>query len=353
MAAGVDLLNTTLADLKGPLEHTLVQKTPLWDLLSKKGKVSTDRSHLLERPLMGGSPAQGTGVFEGGETLTIARAEKTKKITVATHRVVVPIAIPKKAMKENEGKTGVIKLIEMYPEAVMKLLPVDLDRFFFTGVSHEHVLPSSECQGWNTFNGQKTFSTGITGVTQGLIEFAAEASQNDTTQNLAKSTSSGYVNQFGEVTSYADNGNKTYARVMRDCARWSPDMDAGPDVVFMDFDSFALVEADNKDHVQLTVIDGKINPNRKSLMELPKWGTRVLAAKNIVLTDMTGAAASGLAYLFTLDGIEWIWFQKPELSDFEDRIANQDAVIAKLELQGALLVRNMRSQGAVVGGART
>lgn len=348
MAVTTDILNTVLADLKGPVEHSLAQKSVAHKLLVSRGKVSTERGSLIERVIMGGSPAQGTGIYGSGETLNLTRTEQTHKIQLQTHRVVVPISIPKKDMIENEGKLGAIKLVKEYVGAVEALLPVDVDRHLLGGVSYSHVLASNEMQGWNTLNGQKVFSKGVVGVTNGLIDFVAGASQTDTVQNLAKSSSYNYVNQFDEVTSYAIDGDKTYRAILREIGRWDV---GGKTACLMDFDSFALVEQDNRDHVRIVRLQDKTD-NGSDGYELPFANTTIYATPGIVLTDFTGSAAEGLAYFLNLDGIEWVWYQKPTMLDFEDRIANQDAVVAKLEMQGQIVMRNMRAQGAVVGGAR-
>ncbi len=343
-------MNTTLADLKGPIDYTFQTKTPLIEMLDKRGRVSTERGTLIERVIMGGSPAQGTGIFGGGETLNMQRTEQTHKIQLQTHRIVIPINIPKKAMKENDGKLGAIKLIETYPVAVSKALPVDKDRFFFSGVSNGITLPTSEMEGWNTLNAQKTFARGVIGVTNGLIPFAAPAAQSGTTQNLARSSAYGYVSQYGAMTSFANDGEKVYRRVRRECGQYNPtDVNAGPDVMFMDFDSFALFEDARSDKNRTVVIQDKID--NANTDELWIGNMRCRAAKNIILSDFTGAAASGVCYLLTLNGFEYVMFQKGEMSDFDDRVANQDCVTAKYEEQGALLVQGLRMQGAVTGGA--
>ncbi len=352
MAVDVGLLNTTLADLKGPIEHAFAQKTPLFDLLQKRSRISSEKGTLIERVIMGGSTTQGKGIFGGGETLAMGYTEQTKKIQLQTHRVVIPINITKLNMMQNDGKLGAIKLVDIATEAVTKLLPVDFDRFFFSGVSHGFVLATAEMQGWNTLNGQKTFATGKVGVTQGLIEFVAPTSQNDTTQNLLKSSSYNYVNQFGEISSFALDGIDTYNTVYREVAQFNPtDMNAGPDVIFADFDSFAKYEKDQRSQVR--IVHTQDNRDKSgNLMELTLGGSRFIAAKNLILTDFTGAAASGIAYMLSLPGIEWVWFQKPTMSSFDDRIPNQDIVTAKYEMMGCPVVTGMRMQGVVVGGAR-
>lgn len=352
MAVTADLLNSTLADLRGPIEHTLEQKVPGADLLMKRGKISTEKGILIERTIMGGSPAQGVGISPGGgTTIPIGRTEQTKKIQVQPHRLVVAISIPKGEMITNDGKLGAIKLVKTYVDAVQKLYPVDLDRYWFSGTSPGHVFATSQLAGFNTLNGQVTNAFGLIGVTQGLIEFAATTSQNDTTQNLAKSSTYGYVNQYRNITSYASDGWKTYRAAYRDVAQFNPRGNEGPDFVYMDFDSYAQYEEDKATRIRSVTVQDKTDKTN-DLMELEMGSARVIAAKNIVLTDFTGDAASGLAYYLTSEGVEFVWYQKPELSDFDDKVATSDSVIAKLEMMGCPLITGMRLQGAVTGGAR-
>jgi hypothetical protein len=87
-------------------------------------------------------------------------------------------------------------------------------------------------------------------------------------------------------------------------------------------------------------------------MELMMGAARFIAAKNLILTDFIGSAASGIAYYLSLPGIEWVWFQKPTMSSFDDRVPNQDVITAKYEMMGAPVITGMRMQGVVVGGAR-
>lgn len=353
MATTLDLLNTTLADLQGPIEHAFEAKSPFHDLLKKRGQVSSERGQLIERVIMGGSPSQGVGIFNGTEIIPGGRTEQTHKIQLQTHRLVARIDIPKKELEENVGKTGVLKLIKTYPEAMVKLIPQDWDRFFLTGVSHGKVFSTDALSGFNTLNGQKVFSKGVVGVTNGLLDFVAEASQTDTVQNLPKSIAYNYVNKFGEISSYGVDGWSTYIKTAREVGQANPSSpDAKPDVAFIDFDSYALIAEDNRDHVRVTTSRTDLDKGG-SITELMLGGIRFVAAKNLILSDFTGSAAEGVCYMLSLDGLEWVWFKQPTLEPFTDRIPNQDVVTAKMEMQGQILMTGMRMQGVVVGGART
>lgn len=353
MPVTTDLLNSTLADLQGPLDMTFAVKTTIYKDLFEKGKVSSVRGTLIERPIMAGAPSSGTGVFGGGETLDLGRTENTHKIQVQTHRIVVPVVIPKLEMLQNEGKAGVIRLVEVYPKAVLEAIPVAVDRYLFTGVSGNAVLPTAALGGWNSLNGAYTATGGKIGVTNGLIAFAAPTAQSDTVQNLAKSNSIGYVNQFGEVTDFPTDGKRVLRKVWRDCSAFNmTGPDAGPDVIYMDFDSFAKFEEEDEAKVQIAVVGDKTDKGNTVMTRLSLGNARVQAAKHIVLTDFTGDAAEGLTYMLTTAGWEWVWFQKPTLSKFEEGPANQDIVVAKYEMMGAPIVTGLRMQGAVVGTAR-
>jgi len=302
--------------------------------------------------LMGGSPSSMIGLYNGGETFDTTRTEQVKIIKVGTHRFGGAIAIPGLDLETNNGSLGAIKLIKEYPASVIAAMAIDLDRFFLTGVSNGKVLATSECQGWNTLNGEKVFSKGVTGVTNGLIDFVATSSQTDTVQDLAKSTAYNYVNQYGQIVGgYAANGRRTIMKTYRQCARFNfAGPDVGPDMMFADDDTYANIEAELATRVRTEIVQKDADEKLGSLT-LPYLGGTLVAAQNLVLSDFTGDAVNGLIYLLTSSGFEKIDYKKFDISNFEDRIANQDNVVAKALGQFALVAPNLAVQGAVTGGA--
>jgi hypothetical protein len=207
-------------------------------------------------------------------------------------------------------------------------------------------------QGWNTLNGEKVFSKGITGVTNGLIDFAAPASQTDVVQDLQKSSAYNYVNQYGQIVGgYAANGRRTIMKTYRQCARFNmAGPDVGPDMMFADDDTYANIEAELATRVRTEIVQKDADEKLASLT-LPYLGGTLVAAQNLVLTDFTGDAVNGLIYLLTSSGFEKIDYKKFDISSFEDRIANQDNVVAKALGQFAFVAPNLAVQGAVTGGA--
>lgn len=352
MAVSLDVLNSTLQDLKGPLLMSFNEKTPLFRWLEKTGRTSSEKGTWIQRMLMGGSPSQMIGLYNGGETFDTTRTEQVKIIKVGTHRFGGAIAIPGLDLETNNGSLGAIKLIKEYPASVIAAMAIDMDRFFLTGVSNGKVLSTSEMQGWNTLNGEKVFSKGITGVTNGLIDFAAPGSQTDEVQSLQKSVAYNYVNQYGQIVGgYAANGRRTIMKTYRQCARFNmAGPDVGPDMMFADDDTYANIEAELATRVRTEIVQKDADEKLASLT-LPYLGGTLVAAQNLVLTDFTGDAVNGLIYLLTSSGFEKIDYKKFDISSFEDRIANQDNVVAKALGQFAFVAPNLAVQGAVTGGA--
>jgi hypothetical protein len=352
MAVSLDVLNSTLQDLKGPLLMSFAEKTPLFRWLEKTGRTSSEKGTFIQRMLMGGSPTQLVGVYNGGETFDTTRTEQVKIIKVGTHRFGGAIAIPGLDLETNNGSLGAIKLIKEYPAAVIAGMAIDMDRFFLTGVSNGKVLSTSEMQGWNTLNGEKVFAKGVTGVTNGLIDFAATSAQTDEVQSLQKSAAYNYVNQYGQIVGgYAANGRRTIMKTYRQCARFNmAGPDVGPDMLFADDDTYANIEAELATRVRTQVVQKDSDEKVASLM-MPYLGGQLVAAQNLVLSDFTGDAVNGLVYLLTSSGFEKVDYKKFDISSFEDRMANQDNVIAKALGQFAFVAPNLAVQGAVTGGA--
>lgn len=352
MAVSLDVLNSTLQDLKGPLLMSFAEKTPLFRWLEKTGRTSSEKGTWIQRMLMGGSPTQMIGLYGGGETFDTTRTEQVKIIKVGTHRFGGAIAIPGLDLETNNGSLGAIKLIKEYPAAVIASMAIDMDRFFLTGVSNGKVLSTSELQGWNTLNGEKVFAKGVTGVTNGLIDFAAPSTQTDEVQSLQKSAAYNYVNQYGQIVGgYAANGRRTIMKTYRQCARFNmAGPDVGPDMMFADDETYANIEAELATRVRTQVVQ-KDSDEKVASLTMPYLGGQLVAAQNLILTDFTGDAVNGLIYLLTSSGFEKVDYKKFDISSFEDRIANQDNVVAKALGQFAFIAPNLAVQGAVTGGA--
>lgn len=354
MTVSADMLNTQLSDLKGPIEHTATQAVPFYDRIVKGGAVAdTVKGNYIERTIMGGSPAQGVGIITGTEPIPMSNVDKTQKIRVEPHRIVVALPITKQKMIATSGTAGAMGLIKESLKAVVDLYPVDFESYLLNGVSTGHVFSTTALSGWNTLAGDKTMASGRVGVTHGLLEMDTEALQNGTIQDLLAAQAYGYVNQYGVVTTWASDGRKICRRVTRDCARWNMSKDETTDEIWMDADSYELYEEEQESKVIMQV-NKQLGDGSSNLYEVKAGlgAKNVRCSKILDRTQFTGLAASGIAYALNYKGFEWHWQQKPTTTDFVDLGPQYDMVAAKIEMQGSLVLRGRRMQGVIVGCAR-
>jgi hypothetical protein len=348
MSISTELLNTTLADLRGPLDLSFAQNIPLWRILEKKGKMLTEGGTYIERSFMGSASSNGTGMFNGDEVLDLTRRKNIKKFQLEPHRLVVPITIPKRELLQNSGKNGAIKLIESYPKATMEGAALDINTFLLTGASAGAVFASAELYGFLTLNGQ--FASGVgTGVTNGLLDFAAPASQTDIVQNVAKDDAYFHYNQYDDISSWATEGLSTIRSVYRKCAQFSGKVGGGPDLVVMDDATFGNYQLEKTDLVRIQLVGDKTD-NGNLVQDVLGVGG-VYSDLGLSLSAFTGDAADGVTYMLNTDHLEWVWLQKPTLGKFGEDIADQDVVVAKWEMMGQLVCRKTVAQGCVSGGA--
>ena len=354
--AGVDVANSVLYELREPFQLAFEQYSPLHTLLKSKGKVSTEKARFIESGVMGGSSAQATGIYNGVGTLNTTRVEQSHNYQVGPHRLVSAIAIPKSEMLLTSGRAATVPLVKKYPQAHIAGLANDFDAYFFTGISPGFSVQTSELQGWNHLNGQRTSAKGVLGVANGLFRFEAPASQTVAFQNLARSSSYYWYNGYAESASAAVVSAvvKKQQRVAGRFAMPQKGGSKGPDVIFCDDDTYAVFEERKDSQIRLTkvqqVTDETGNP---AVSEIAINNAKLMAAQNLDITKFTGAAASGICMGLTTADMQWDWIQAPTMSDFDDRVANEDNVIAKYEMMGTFWFKRLTTHFTVVGTARS
>lgn len=349
MTISVELLNTTKAELSGPMVNTFVRNVPLHARLEKKGRILSEGGTYVERPMMTGSSARGIGLFNGDEPADLTRYKKTEKFQVELHRIFVAIAIPKKELDLNKGRNGAVKLLEAYPKATIAGIANDLEKYYLTGASLGLVMPTAELYGFTPLNGQ--FAAGVnTGTTNGLLDFTTPALQTDSVQSVVKSVSDYHYNQYGDITLWATDGQRTMRKVYRKCAHFSEKPNGGPDLVIMDDDTYANWTEDKLDITRLVKVSD--NPDKDNLVQDVLGRGTVYASDFIdIATDFTGDAADGVTYMVNTDFLEMPVIVKPKLSDFKEVIGDQDAVVAHFIAHYGLLMTKFPAHGCVSGGS--
>ena len=348
MAISTEILNTTFSDLRGPLVNSFVRSNELFEALMSKARMPMEGGSLIERSFAGGAPARGVGIYVGDELLNMTRRQQIKRYKVEPHRLVVAINIPKKELMFNSGKLAVIRLIEEYPQTTMESAKADINKFLLTGVSRGLVFQTAELRGMLTLNGQNG-SGGGTGVTNGLLDFVAPASQTDTVQDVAKSSSYYHFNQYNDITAWATDGMTQLRKTYRQCAHYAGGPSKGPDVVIMDDSTFSNFEDSRLNLVRVSVVEDKTE--RSNTLDLSLGLASVKSSIDIDLADFTGAAADGVSYILNSDYLEFPLSEAPMISDFKERVGDQDVVTALFSMQGNLISTKVPAQGVVSGGS--
>jgi len=350
MAVSSEMLNTTFADLRGPLVNAFIRNNELLDALMDKARMPMEGGTYIERSFAGGAPARGVGVFVGDELLNLTRRQQTYRYQVEPHRIVAAINIPKKELLYNSGKLAVIRLIEEYPQTTLEGAKSDLNSFLLTAASRGITFQTSELLGFMSLNGQH--STGIgTGVSDGLLDFATPATQTDTVQNVAKSNSYHHYNQYLDISAWATNGMLQLRRAYRQASHYSGGRGKGPDLVCMDDETYGNFENARLNIVRVSVVEDKTE--KSNMLGLDLGVAKVYSSLDLDRTASTfsGVAADGVTYILNTDFLEMPMHEAPTISDFKERIGDQDVVTAVFSMQSNLICTKLPAQAVVSGGA--
>jgi len=348
MSISTEILNTTFSDLRGPLVNSFVRSNELFETLNSKARMPMEGGSLIERSFAGGAPARGVGVYVGDELLNMTRRQQTKRFKVEPHRMVVAINIPKKELNYNSGKLAVIRLIEEYPQTTMEAAKADINKYILTGVSRGLVFQTAELRGLLSLNGLVTAGIG-TGVTNGLLDFAAPASQTDTVQNVAKSSSYYHFNNYLDIGTWATDGLLDLRRVYRQCSHYAGGVGKGPDIVLMDDEVYANFEETRRTNIRVSVLEDKTA--KTNMLGLDLGTAQVFSSLDLARGDFAGDAADGVTYILNTDFIEFPMHEAPKISEFKERVGDQDVVTAIFSMQGNLICTKTPAQGCVSGGA--
>ena len=278
----------------------------------------------------------------------MTRRQQIRRYQVEPHRLVVAINIPKKELQYNSGSYAVINLMETYPKTTMEGAYQDINSYMLTGVSAGITFQSAELYGLTSLNGQFAAGRG-TGVTNGLLDFAATTAQTDTVQNVAKATAIWHYNQYRDIGSWTTEGMRILRRVYRECAYYSGKPGGGPDIVIMDDATFANYDEARLGLVRLKMITDKIESAPSIGMEF--GGAMIYGDPGLDLAQFTGDAADGVTYMVNSDNAELAFNQAPTMSDFKERVGDQDVLTATWECQLNFLLKKFPSHGCVSGGS--
>jgi hypothetical protein len=186
-------------------------------------------------------------------------------------------------------------------------------------------------------------------VTNGLLDFQATTAQTDTVQDVAKSSSYYHFNQYNDITTWSADGMTQLRKTYRQCAHYAGGPAKGPDIVIMDDSTFSNFEDSRLNLVRVSVVEDKTE--RSNTLDLSLGLASVKSSIDIDLADFTGVAADGVSYILNSDYLEFPLSEAPMISDFKERVGDQDVVTALFSMQGNLISTKVPAQGVVSGGS--
>lgn len=346
MALNSETVNTVLSGLTGPLYIAFKHKNVLMGTLYKRSRVRQITGSMIERTFTGGAPAIGIAINDGFELFNQTRPQRTRRLRVEPARLGLASHIPNRELSMAQGDRAVIDIVEAYPEAVIMGMETDIDSYMLQGVSRGLVFATSELRGLLTLNGQVTTGT-LTGTSDGVLDFVAPASQNQTVQSIAKSQADFYYNQYADIPVWAGQGMRTLRSVLRRCASFADN--GGPDLCFMDPDVYGNFEDSKLSQVRVSLVEDKTE--KSDTMELSLGGAKVYYSPSLLRANFTAPANDGVTYFINSDHVQMSILEDINMTKYERRSSDQDTITAFATWHGNMIFTQLPPHGCVSGGA--
>ena len=102
--------------------------------------------------------------------------------------------------------------------------------------------------------------------------------------------------------------------------------------------------------VRIKVVEDKTE--KTNMLGLDLGVAKVYSTLDADNTSFTALGNSdGITYMLNTDFIEFPMSEAPQISDFKERVGDQDVVTAIFSMQGNLICTKLPAQGCVDGGA--
>lgn len=251
MPTNADVLNFATQKLIPKWTEQFYQYHPVLEKVILRGNIERSKhgGPYVEFPIVTNGPGQVTRIETGSEVYSSIRRTVGSRGRVYCPRMVYSFVIPGKDLAEAAGETAIARLIKVYPEAALMEFHEYIVGQFVNGNGS-----TNNVHGFMTLNGDTTFNASGT-AEDGALEFAAPASQTDTVFNMAKATTTGWQNQYQNVSSFATNGRSQMRRVYWDASLQGKQ--GGPvDVMLGDVVSFNNYYDDLDDQVRYQIQSG-------------------------------------------------------------------------------------------------
>ena len=357
MAISPDVLATALNELMPSYSNLFVKWHPLLEKVMEGGNMdrATLKGPKREFAVVTDGPGSVTEVATGTEIIAGGRSQNAHRGNVIAPRLIYAFDVPGKDLAEANGEMDLARILQNYPELALADFHELISNQLGTGAGTGNV------GGFCTLNGSTTFNPQGAGTRQGVFQFASTAAQvtaGNTVHGLSQATTTGWVNQYEDITSFAVNGRTQMRKAYFAASRQGKTL--GPcDLMIGDEGSYLNYIEDLDDQVRVAKIEGDKSPSNV------RQGVKFLDANfflddSIVPSDaaFTAAAANdGVIYGFKTP--TWHMFTLGHDSNRETkgdfavrgpfRIPDQDIYRYEIVLMMGLHTSQLRANFAVTG----
>lgn len=361
MAIGQDVLATALQEHMPGVFEQWTTWHPVWDQILNKGGWERLKGPYRVFSVVTGPPGKVDQINDGSQTMTGVRKQTGVFGREYGTRLIYHFDVPLKDLDECSGPNDLARILKNYPEAGMSDFAERLSAQFVMG-------NGEEVGGFFTLNSDTTYDPDGTAVDGGL-EFVAPASQSKTVHNIAATSSNGWTNQYGHISSMANDGLKTLRRALGD-ANYQGQTLGKCDIGLADVDSYYNYIDVLTDPVRITygeakkgVGDPAPDQGRDGVM---LDGLKLFPERFIIPASFsTSAAQNGVIYLLNTNMIEMFSIgdngetggvKQTNKGNFRMRgpfrIPDADAVRTEIVFHANCHLTSRRHHAVVTGGAQ-
>jgi hypothetical protein len=354
MAISPDVLASALQELMPGYSELFVKWHPILEKVVDKGNIdrSVATGPYREFVVVTDGPGTVTQILTGSEVIAGGRNQNAIRGSTYAPRLIYAFDVPGKDLAEANGAMDLARIIQHYPELALGDFHERIARQMAVG-------DGLDVGGFLTLNGATTYNPNGA-ARAGALEFAAPAAQVNTVFGLAKPATTGWVNQYGAITSFAVDGLSTMRQAYYAASRQGKTM--GPvDLLLGDEASYLNYIEDLNDFVRVSKVEGdKAPPNIRQGVKFLDADFYLEDALDIGAAAFAGTpAANGCIYM--MKSASWYAYtmghdaNRETKGDFAVRgpfrIPEQDVFRYEIVLNMGMNTNQLRCNAVVTGGA--
>ena len=353
MAISPDVLASALQELMPSYSDLFTKWHPILDRIVTKGNIDRDvlTGPYREFAVVTDGPGTVTQILTGSEVIAGGRNQNAVRGNSFAPRLIYAFDVPGKDLAEANGAMDLARILQHYPELALGDFHERIARQMAVG-------DGLDVGGFLTFNGNATYNPNGA-ARAGAFEYAAPGAQVNTVFGLPKPATTGWVNQYGNITSFATNGRSTMRQVYYAASRQGKTM--GPvDLMLGDEASYLNYIEDLDDQVRVVKIEGEKTPAQI------RQGVKFLDA-DFFLEDSLDPSAAAFAgtpaangCIYMVKSASWYAYtlghdaNRETKGDFAVRgpfrIPEQDVFRYEIVLNMGINTNQLRCNGVVTGG---